>query len=263
MNSLNKPETPTVTLAICDKYVAKLFKTAQQYSNSLRGEFAPSPEAVKDWRKNLDLLHKTITPLNSAIDKLASSPEADSPDWRLGLLNEINISMGDAIFQMMPRHDVSSTETLSQGASSLRRAVAGLQIWINHSGFLGKSKLSVPSATLANETDSFDEGKLKAFLEKCFHEMSDLAREKSNSQETNILTRKCMASRKLYLVGYFICCVRPSLWGSHEQEEFKNLHLQMVANMAGPNHYRASVKRRLDLAQESEILFPQDAKTAA
>ena len=230
-----------------DNYAVKLHYAATAFTGSINGEFLPSSPAIRDWQYNAGLLQHAIVPLSRWVNS-----RADQLDWRPKVMAGIEREIRDAIRSFSDTDHAS--QSLTKGADSFRRIVGGLQLW--------KSKLDSPKPGLEQlrEVQAPDTNPLmtrdsiKAIQDLYFKELRlavDL-----DGDDVKALTTKCMASRRLYLVAYFVCCVLPELWEERQFQDFCDLHQRLINEMVGPSHYRQSIYRRLQLAHGSALLNP-------
>lgn len=244
-------------LKITDSYAFKLLETATAYSQSLNAEFAPSADSVADWQHSIMLLEQSVSPLTRWINQL-SQQGGPNLEWRPALLNEIESAI-QASVRSFHVHGKKPSEGLSNGATSLRRAVEGLRIWQECS----HTEQVERDIVLPVGHELLKISKVRWLLDDSFCKLQNVVQLDLCDSDNAGRISQCMASRKLYIVGYFVSCVCPDLWTGEQYTNFVSLHEELLKNMNGASHFRASIRARLYRASISPILNPGSQRAAA
>ncbi|MEO9594528.1 hypothetical protein [Rhodopirellula bahusiensis] len=237
-----------------EHYVVTMLGMSTAYAQALDSEFLPSVESVIDWRHSITFLQQALLPLSRVIDQAATENRDATELWEANRLAKVKRELAKAFRLLGGVGD--SVDELQAGSDALGNVVNEFVVW----------KRDASAAFLSREVGPpidhplLNADKVTRIREIYFEKLKDVIPREGVTTKQSELKDQCMASRKMYLVAFFVACVQPQCWGTDEFDRFDQLHGRLLGVMRGPSHYRASVRARRELVDHNRLLNPCLAK---
>jgi hypothetical protein len=235
-----------VFFAKCRVFVFRLGVLTDVFLHSLRSEFFLSRDTLVDWRDSLSLLRDGLVPIELVLERrqggssqFESELAAVVEQYRRSIwaaIGQLGQELGDA------RAIINST------LFHVGEAVSCLRNWY--------AKLPKPLADLdARDGDpvTFPTAQgVESVLDRFFDKLESLVSGNQSGptyssallDSGNLDVRRCMASRKLFLVAHYAAAMHPQVWTAERRERFASLHEELTKLVCPGSRFFRSIEDR-------------------